>query len=305
MTPDFKKDMNAVQNFFWGKIPKKIRFFIGVVILCVGIVVGYVRFLMPNEANQLFISEKNGQKVELTNSNVSGGITLNGDGSSSKDDATIQVLGVQSDCELPLETNFSDNSRWIAEQWFFIPEETGSHTYCPQLTEKNPVRVTYLDCSLGLPYSVELTAVPRSLEHSNIIIQYENIFRCIIGDGNYLHIACEEWSPREKNYHRIREDNSKIETPRLNGDIGVAPQTAITTIVSVKGVKNTNTLNVELVVSYIPADSPSLIKKKNFKYTIHLDRNSADVSSHIGIGMIDNDYKGDVCIEPLNLKLFD
>ncbi|PIS04544.1 MAG: hypothetical protein COT81_05865 [Candidatus Buchananbacteria bacterium CG10_big_fil_rev_8_21_14_0_10_42_9] len=174
--------------------------------------------------------------------------------------------------------------------YFFDTLKQDKKIYCPYITKRNPGRIVYLTDVIGPDFISQITIKPNSGSRLNLQFDYNDVFSCIIGDGNYQHIGCKV----EDKY--VRDIKGQFQ-PRIYGDIGIEPGTEVQTTFLVAHEEDSNLLNLKIDIRFKPNVEKEIFRTESFEYLIKTKEDLDNTSSEVGIGLIDPYLVHDVCAE--------
>lgn len=285
LSPKIKKEINnyKLQNRVWGLLPKKFKEIVGYIFLFLSFFTAlpFVSTDWSNNFSHNYSSKNTTIKVEGTGNNVSVE-NYNLDNTEDKEKIQQEVKGVK------LKTNFS---QWENYEKF---EESPYNNLglCPLYSSVFEGRTMYSPYLVSTDFTKEFSIQPLSEYKSNIVFEFKSIFRCIIGNGNYKHIACEvynnEYLPYSANY--LVEENQQIRQPWISKYDGIKPKTNLFFKITSAPLENSEILNVDIEIKFIPKDSiTGEYETSFFKYSIPTGQLADGIKRKIGIGLIDPD----------------
>ncbi|MFA6253496.1 MAG: hypothetical protein WCV69_04360 [Patescibacteria group bacterium] len=195
---------------------------------------------------------------------------------------------------------------WLMDGFEFYKKDPSY--LCPSFSANFPVgRVMYSSELFGSKFSRKFSITPASATKLNVVFEFENIFRCIIGNGNYQRVACEPFNNEQVTYlsHYLKENNQKVKQPLIYNNSGIKPKTKLFFKINSSPIDNSEMLDVEVELQFLPnSDSSGEYKTTFFKYNIPTKQPSTPIKSRLGLGLIDprREANNDVCaiFEDLN-----
>ncbi len=201
----------------------------------------------------------------------------------------------------------TDFSKWENSEKF-EPRSDGGRELCPLFRSRFPEgRTMYSPDVVGSRFKGVISVKPISQNRENIVFEFRDIFRCVIGNGNYRHIACEA-APYGTGY--LIENNQNIRQPWINRPNDVKPGTVQFLTATSEPAPNSELLRVELNLRFIPADSvDGEYKTRVFEYNIPTGGPAEQLQGQIGLGIIDpkkyRPYQPDeACAEFISFEIY-
>ena len=294
---DLKRKIN---NKYTSLTPKKQR--VCLVVIAIIVILAFVIYAMPriNDAILVFKSNSDVPQEENNNNGINNqpkGIVK---GDNTQDNEPIGPVATKPTLNYFVELDSNDSWENFDK---FDKDIDNPDSLCPSRSKAFPEgRTMYLKRDVSANFLGEVKLIPQSLYRLNTVIEYENLFRCIIGDGNYQHIACQRKKSNSNNWVYIYEKNGKGKQPVINSKIGIEPQTELTATVESIPVVGSNYFNVVLTIKYIPKNE-KIYETEVYEYDIETDRDVTQLNGRVGIGLIG--WKHDVCAEFISFTLND
>lgn len=173
----------------------------------------------------------------------------------------------------------------------FEPDKENSVFLCPTYSKNFPEgRVMYSPNLYGASFVKSFSVQPLSEKRLNAVFELKNIFRCIIGNGNYKNIDCEPFNDTLQPYltKYLKETKQNQAHAWINRYDGIKPKTKILLTVKSSPKENSEILNVSIELKFIPNASDSgQYETEYFQYNIPTKQLAINVQAKIGIGLID------------------
>ncbi len=264
------EDLQEVKNYWYSKIPKKIRH------LTTGIIAGIVLFSF----SLLFV-------LEIGLINISWGKSSDSYEESSKtekcseDKVSIENFGRNEEC-VSWRNNFG------LDALVFLDDE--KNIVRPSLTENfSTGREVFLEKKFGSDNQTSLEIIPQSEEKVNASINYGFQWRVIVGDGDYNRVRLQFNSkyPKEN-----LSTNDWVTVPELSGknwifpNRGLEPRKKISIIVRSQAKEGSNIVDVDVAVKgFLKGGDRS--EDFNFHYSVSMTQKASESFERIGFGLLD------------------
>lgn len=132
--------------------------------------------------------------------------------------------------------------------------------------------------------------VPLSGKKLNLVLQYDSLFRLIIGENNFKTLSLEtnENFPNVPGKWRKVEDLERGKTQRFIGGSGFATGSPVSVDIYLQ--PDNQFLNLNIIISYFPLESNlgSVSQNAQFSYKLPLNINPEGVRGKYGIGLIES-----------------
>lgn len=216
-----------------------------------------------------------------------------------------KILGVSTDkCEVDFCSSFIDDNWEGLDNFNKLDSENFILT--PIVNEVFSDRTLYFKDEISPNYTIRFRVLPLNEERINLFIRYGN-FRCLIGNGDYKQLACEEnikYPNKPEYWEPVKEVvGSKIQR-WIGGYYGIKPKKELDIRIESKTLYETDQILVKLSIAYFP-NQPNVnnIGKDNFEYYFTLPYKSESFMSKFGIGLIDPERSGDISAEFIDFQL--